>query len=289
MAVRRRGDGETPAAKPIGGLSLVLAVFVVGCTEHRPPLGTLNFTFEDRRPEDQVALLDRADFNALSMYWPGNDVLPAYLEAAGRVRGRVSIAAVLSLVPATDAPDWTTFDRTIESLQGTGVALWLLLGGAKSAPDAVAPRIREVAAKAAAGGVRVVLYPHYQMALETAEEALAALETAGTPSVSLSLHLCHELKAGNGARLREVIARTASRAELVTINGADNDVSAEGWDAAIQQLGQGDFDVRGRYLEPLRETGYSGPFLLHTFRVKGPPEEHLRASMEAWRAMTRGW
>ena len=107
------------------------------------------------------------------------------------------------------------------------------------------------------------------------------------PKVKLSLHLCHELKKGNAARLDAVIAQVAPQLALVSINGVDTSVpfSNKGWDSLILPLDKGDYDVRP-FLASLTRQGYTGPILLHNFGFKTPAEEYLSASMKRWREIS---
>ncbi len=74
---------------------------------------------------------------------------------------------------------------------------------------------------------------------------------------------------------------------LASIHGAARETDTPGWSTTIQPLDRGDLDVRNTYLLPLIRSGYTGPVLLHTFGIEGPPEEHFHRSAEAWRRMSR--
>ena len=274
-----------PRIALIGWIAIGLCACGPGST---PPLGALNFTFEARSPDEQVGLLDGLGYRGIAMFWPGMDQFAAFERAAAERSKRVPINAVLHTVTTTEPLDVSGLETVLGSMSGEGVALWLMVGGSAGVPSEIAPRIQEVADRTAAAGVELVLYPHQGTAIESAEQALAVLDAAQRPDAMLSIHLCHELKAGNGERLGEVIAKTVHRAALVTLNGANRDVSAEGWQDAIQQLGRGDLDVQQAFLEPLLAHSYSRPILLHTYGVSGAPETHLRQSMEAWRQMAKG-
>ena len=153
-------------------------------------------------------------------------------------------------------------------------------------------------ALAAAGAAAVVDAPHViaqpkvQWRLSTTwTPALDVLQQVGRPNVTLSLHLCHELKGGNQDRLREVIARTAPYIALASINGAfiERETLVHDWTLTICPLADGDFDVEHEYLRPLVDAGYAGPILLHTWGLQKEPEAHLLASQIRWRQMAAAW
>lgn len=251
------------------------------------PFGAFNFTLESRPPGEQVRVLQEQGYQGMALYWPGAEAFEE-LAAVPAVRdGGFRVFAVL--YDFAFAQPWSReqLDAILLSLASREADLWLILSGPHGPNDAMVETVREVVAMATARGVRVVMYPHDETAIETVEEALALIEAVGRPELKASLHLCHELKAGNRDRLAQVIAAAAPQLTLASINGASKNVDASGWAEAIQPLDRGDLDVRNTYLLPLIRSGYTGPLLLHTYGLEDPPEEHLRRSHAAWRRMSR--
>jgi len=132
----------------------------------------------------------------------------------------------------------------------------------------------------------VVLYPHKGFYLATAEQALALVGRVERANVGLTVNLCHELAAGNGARLPEIIRKVAPLLELVSINGA-TDRPAGNWDDYIKVLGEGTYDVPA-ILRTLTEINYTGPIGLQFYGVKGEPKANLGKAMRAWKALSGG-
>lgn len=186
-----------------------------------------------------------------------------------------------------DQPLPPDLDVAVVLLRGTGAALWMHLPArprtANSEAVALA-RIRAAADLAATAGLRVVLYPHVNCLPATAEEAFDLAGKAARPNVGLTVNLSHELAAGNGARLSEIIRRVAPRLELVTLNGA-TDRPGPLWENYIQPLGRGDYDVAA-LLRVLAEVRYAGPVGLQSYGLAGEPRATLETSMRAWRALT---
>jgi hypothetical protein len=177
--------------------------------------------------------------------------------------------------------------EAVQALRGSGAVLWLTVQGPNRPGELDAEAIRKVqeAADLAAGaGLRVVLYPHKGFYLATAEQALAWTLKIGRANVGLTVNLAHELAAGNGARLPEIIRQVAPCLQMVTLNGA-TDQSVAGWGNYIKLLGDGDYDVAA-ILRTLAEVNYRGPVGIQFYDIKGDPEENLRTTMRAWARLT---
>jgi len=249
----------------------------------RNSFGTLNFTFESRPARDQIELVDRFGYEGIAMFWPGVDEFHDFVDLEPVVSGRVRILAVLLELHVDSPPDSAAVDAILDALAPTGTDLWIIVSGSAGS-EAIAAVVRDLVDRAGERSVRVVLYPHEGFPVATAEQALALRDLVGRDALKISIHLCHELKAGNVDRLGDVIDAVAPHLVLATINGADRE-DTPGWSTTIQPLDRGDLDVAHVYLEPLVRAGYDGPVVLHTFGLVDPPEEHLARSMRAWRRM----
>ena len=145
-------------------------------------------------------------------------------------------------------------------------------------------RIRQIADLADSAGLRVVLYPHFGFQLATAEQAWSWIQRVERKNVGLTVNLAHELAAGNGPRLVEIIRKVAPALEMVSLNGA-TDRAGPGWDNYIKVLGTGDYDV-GQVLRTLAEVRYRGPVGLQAYNVKGETRANLESSFRAWKTLT---
>jgi len=270
----------------------MLLTALLGCTHAPEPslensFGAFNFTLESRPAAEQVGLLQELGYQGVAFFWPGAEAFEAFVTVPAVRSGGFRVYAVL--YDFAFAQPWSReeVDAMLRALAPHQANLWLILSGPAGPNETMVEAVREVVAMATVRGVRVVVYPHDENAIENVEEALALIEAVGRPELKASLHLCHELKAGNRDRLAEVIAAAAPQLVLASINGASREVDAPGWSAAIQPLDRGELDVRNSYLLPLIRSGYSGPLVLHTFGIEDRPEEHLRRSYSAWRRMSR--
>ena len=293
---RRRGPhAALHSVSRAGIVALALGGLLVACGGGGGgggrSLGAYNFTIEDRPVSDQVGLLVANGYRHVSFRWPPEGKIPleAFLADPRVADGTLSVLAVL-LTSAVNQPH--DAQRTADAaarLAGTGISLWLLMPGSAS-EGTVVQRVREVADLAAPQGVPVVLYPHVGQVMADAEDARRIALAAGRGNVSISLHLAHELKAGNQHRLTEVIRTVVGGVTIATINGTDTEVSPapNDWSRTILPLGDGDFDVEARYLDVLLAAGYGGPVALQTFGIAEPPESHYARSANVWRDWTSG-
>ncbi|WP_375765288.1 sugar phosphate isomerase/epimerase [Archangium gephyra] len=250
------------------------------------PFGAFNFTLESRPASEQIALLEGLGYEGMALYWPGVAAFETFATQPAVREGRFRLFAVLYDF-RYDTP-WSReeVDAMLAALAPRGTDVWLLLSSTAAPRETMVEAVRELVGMATAQGVRVVVYPHDEHAIETVEEALALLQAVDRPELKASLHLCHELKAGHRDRLAEVIAAAAPQLVLASIHGAARE-DTPGWSTTIQPLDRGDLDVLNTYLRPLIRSGYTGPVLLHTFGIEQPPEEHFRRSHAAWREMSR--
>lgn len=100
------------------------------------------------------------------------------------------------------------FREVIRMLKGSDTIIWLTLRDGERGrqdDDAVAI-VREVARLAQESGLKVSIYPHAGFYVATTEDALRIAGAADCPNVGVTLNLCHELFAGNSARLEKIIS-----------------------------------------------------------------------------------
>jgi len=166
----------------------------------------------------------------------------------------------------------------MKQLEGTGVVLWMTVNG-KTDDEKATALLRELADAAAKHGVKIALYPHLGNYIATTTQAIRLVKKVDRKNVGVSINLCHELKAGCGPKLPEIIKAAAPYLFMVSINGADH---KGGWDKLIRPLGDGEFDVFG-FLKKLNAAGYRGPIGLQCYAVKGDQVKNLKRSMATWK------
>jgi sugar phosphate isomerase/epimerase len=287
-------------------LGLALLLGLLGCAGAPParalpnPFHVFHFCMAQLSPARQAALAREVGYDGLAFQGSGDRrVLD---EVAAYQRDRQTPLAALLWGLAYDAPepfDAALVDALSRALSGTGTILWLTVSSRQPPPFVrderedrrAAEAIQRFADIARRHGVVVALYPHDGEYLATAEHALRLIHLADRAgdgdNLKLSLHLCHELRAGHGARLAEVLQATLPWLAVVSISGANNAVTpgSPDWSDAIQVLGEGDYDVQG-FLDTLVAAGYTGPLVLHTYGLRGEPRDLLTRSFRAWRTLS---
>ena len=176
--------------------------------------------------------------------------------------------------------------NTLEKLSlihDTGAILWIHLHG-EAPEESVVADLRILADRAAEHGVRVAIYPHAGIYVETASHALRLVKQVDRTNLGMSINVCHELRAGNADELPRLVHEAKDHLFLVSINGATRVKNAQrehGWSRLIMPLGEGDFDLLP-FLHELQRLDYRGPIGLQCYRVSGEPEEILPSAMTEW-------
>ena len=285
-----------------GGVLGLVLVGLLGCAGASPSRALPNafhvfhFCMAQLTPARQAALARDVGYDGLAFQGSGDRRVLEEVAAYQRDR-QTPLAALLWRI-TYDAPepfDAVLVDELARALSGTGTLLWLTVTSGQPPPlvrdehedRRAAQVIQRFADIARRHGVVVALYPHDGEYLASAEHALRLIhlaERAGAQdNLKLSLHLCHELRAGNGARLAEVVQATLPHVAVVSISGANRAVTpgSPDWSDTIQVLGEGDYDVQG-FVNTLVDAGYTGPFVLHTYGLQGEPRELLTRAFRAW-------
>jgi len=182
--------------------------------------------------------------------------------------------------PGSESPYPPELETTVKQLEGTQTRLWLTVQG-NTDPEQAARVVRSIADVADPRGVQIVLYPHFGFYVATARDALRLVKKVDRKNVSVSINLCHELRAGNASELGAIIKETAPHLGLISVNGAERE---GGWDELIKTLDRGEFDLVA-FLKQLSEAGYAGPVGLQCYNIKGDQRANLVRSMNAWKQL----
>ncbi len=251
------------------------------------PLGVFDFDLRGANPPEQIHSLDGIGFDGITMWMNSPQDLAKFKAYRVAVPATRLIAGLVIL--KADKPDGINFDHlrnVARELAGMNGKLWLIVGGDKKDTDSIVKLIRKVADIAAAEKIGVSIYPHDNQAIETAEEALVFLKKAERDNLTISVHQCHELRAGNIDRLDAVVKAVLPYMDLVTVCGSDrktNDNSKD-WSDAIKPFGEGDFDPK-IFLRVLERNQFKGQVILHTFGLQKKPADHYRKSFELYQQM----
>ncbi len=273
--------------KPLLAISLCALFTAMAPAQDRAaanPLGVFDFDFRGSTPADKIRSIETLGFCGISMFFNNeNDI--ARLEQYQAADPDLNFIAGLFVNDHTTKLDLSRLDKVIAKLAESDAILWLIMRGSPENEESVVRRIREISDRAAEEKVLVCLYPHDGdlHTYKTAEEALTYLEKANRPNLSLSVHLCHELRGGHGNRLAEVIKKVRPYLKLTSISGANHAVTPgdDDWSDTIKPLSEGDFDTT-IFLRALKDANYRGPIILHTFGLAKKPADHHSESMRVY-------
>jgi sugar phosphate isomerase/epimerase len=265
-------------------------------------LGAFDFDFARLGTDEvsQINAVESIEYSGLVMQIGSEkklEILKRYQEAIGDAPFKV-YAGFFGVDLAGDlAAQNAHLDNVIPILKKSDAKLWVILsakGGKKVEREQIVEFLRSLAERTKATGVELVIYPHFSGGrnplnvnlIETAEEALPYVEEIGSDNLFISLHLCHEIKGGNGDRLDEVAAKIKPWLRLPSINGADIDAEHEkiGWTRGIQPLTMGDYDS-SKLLKALKSVDYEGPVILHTFGLQKAAADHHQTSFKRFQKM----
>lgn len=251
------------------------------------PFGVFDFNLRGKDPAEQIHSLDGIGFDGIAM--PLNSPadlarLQAYLAAKPDLKLFAGLVHLQADKP--QAIPRAHLRLVAAKLAEMHAKLWLIVGGTKGADANILAVITEVADIAAAANVGVSLYPHDNTAVETAEEALVYLKQANRPNLTISVHQCHEMRAGNTGRLDAVMDAVGRYMDIVTLCGSDKNVNdnSKDWSDAIKPLGEGDYDPKD-FLRALRRHHFNGPVILHTFGLMDKPPSHYETSFKIYQKM----
>jgi sugar phosphate isomerase/epimerase len=259
------------------------------------PLFVYNFGGLDKYTiEEQVTLVHRSGYAGMSI-----DIgSAAKLDDFDRYRAAAKLVDGFKIYTAFYrfnydektgfSRDWTA---VVDRLAGTGTDLWLITGKPQEGltPALLEKELRALVNYAASKSLKVTLYPHSKNMVATAEEALVYVEKINLPNFDLAVHTCHEIRAGNAARVEEVLEKVKQHLGYVTIAGADNvpnltTSSAEWEGSTLKPLYRGNFDLT-RVLKKLRALDYRGSIGFINHRITEAPDTYLplsKATYDQW-------
>ena len=264
----------------------------IALPSHFVPFG---MCFGELTAAEQIARCQSRGFTGLGIQNFDIATLQAFVAHPEVASGRFRIYSALwwtntDTVFATSVI--TNLKPKLAELKKLNAALWMVCdtNGATNRIANAVTNLQKVADACALYGVTLVIYPHGGCAIDRAEQAKALLPQINRTNVKISIHLCHEIMAGNGARIAAVVAAVKNDIVLASISGSSIAVYPDdNWAHQIQPLDMGDYDIRP-FLQALADAGYSGPIELHTYNLGDPgevpaPTDHLTRSMRKWRTL----
>lgn len=263
---------------------LMMLAFCSGVQAERPFFTFDNGLTDIKDVEEQAKLLK--DLGYAGICTRPKNATDAMIAAFDKHGVQIMATYVVLSVEASKTEVPEEIVTHFKKLKGRQTVVWLSLNNSKAPIESAVELTRNVCDKAAENGLNVVFYPHVGCLTERIPTCMKILKAAGRKNLGLSFTLCHFLAQNDHRGIESMLKEMGTDLKLVLINGA-NELPAPkaDWKALIQPLGKGTLDV-GRVIKTLDEIGYDGPVGLQCYQVPGPAQEHLKASMEAWRRLS---
>lgn len=252
------------------------------------PFFTLDTATKDAKHptiREQAPMLEELGYRGISVGYQGTDSLAETLKVLDQ--HNLHLFPIYTGVNIdADKPAYDpSLPKAIEMLHGRNTILWLFVRSnshersSRQGDRRAVEIITDLAEIASRHGVRIALYPHSGFWLETVEDAVRIADQVDRRNVGVTFNLCHWLKVQPDTSAESLIKQAMPRLFVVTINGADK--GGQNWKTLIQTLDRGTFDLP-RFLETLRDAGYTGPIGFQGYGIGGDVHDNLNRSMKAW-------
>jgi len=273
----------------------VILAFAFGCiqavaVELPNPFFAMDTGTQDathKTPAEQVALVKEVGFAGVGPTYHNAAELQQWLVALDQ--NRLKMFAIYLQLRLDDVPaSLALVKEAAAALRGWDTLLWLYVTDKRGTPfdpndDAVAVQaLREISGYAKDAGLRVALYPHTGLYVQSVEDAVRLAEKVNRENLGVTFNLCHWLMV-DGKDLAASMKAAQLYLFCVTINGAD--AGGTSWKELIQPLDRVTYDVF-QLLRLLRKMKYTGPIGLQHYGIGGDARENLEHSMEGWKRLS---
>ncbi|MFD2727139.1 TIM barrel protein [Hyunsoonleella rubra] len=272
-------------------LSLFILSMYVGAQGIDKSLYAFDFKMDSLTIPQRAELFDKLGYSGTTFIVKNDKQikkLQDYLKTEAFSSGKLSIPVVyFPFNSSNDSEKENKLWRKALSALPKGTDLWVIILKKDATKEKTLALLKNMTTEAQKSSRNIVIYPHDNCFIESAEEAIPYIEELNAPNLYLTLHLCHELRAGNGNRLLDVAIKSAPYLKFASISGSnitmfDNDKG--NWSDAIKPLGKGDFDV-SKFISVLQKIKFQGKTMLHTFGIEEAPKEHLSHSIKKWNTL----
>ncbi len=255
------------------------------------PITSYNFGgLQELGPKAQIDLLHSTGYDGIILKSATKEDFQDLDEAiaAAESLSDFKIDAIFERYNFGDDPERRErWKEVVDKISGKDIQLWVIFGKKMEGitDTFIENKLREIVTYAAPKNVEVILYPHSSCYLESAEEALPFVDKINHPNLNLAFHLYHEVRAKNGHRIDEVIAKVSHRLGAVTLAGTDTiaDYSSPlaRDTSTIKPLGRGNYDLNN-FIAILNEANYKGSVGFMNFAIKEDPGIYLPRSVKVW-------
>ncbi len=253
-------------------------------------LYTFDFSINDRPINENARLLKDMGYKGIVLNVNSDtqlDKLNNYLATEEFQSGALTIPVIYyvwngdNAAEKGDNPRWKSIMNSIPE----STSFWLLENSSSPTRGKIIQALKEMTNEAKKLNKDVVIYPHDHHFIDNAEDAVSYIKEVNADNLFTTVHLCHELREGNIDRMSEVIENTKEYLKYVSISGAfnvDTNAPQGPWEDVIRPLDDSaGYDLEN-YVRYLRESGYTGEVVLHTFGITRQAEDHMTSSLTVW-------
>jgi len=275
-------------------LTALIIMFFTSCDRSvEPSLYVYNFGgLEKLSPIEQVNMIKEKGYKGLILQMASQhhvENLPVFLSIADADNEFEIPAVFIRYNFDASVIDRNRWRNVVDLIKGKSIVLWVIFGPVQPNvnDDTIEGVLNEMLDYTTNKSVKIAVYPHSDCYFETCEQVLPIIQHINHPNLSTVLHTCHELKAGNGHRLNEVIENSIDYLSFVTIAGANQEINFSTPrtrdTSTIKPIGVGEFDLT-MFVSKLKKEGYDGDYAFINFGIdrRYDLESYLESSLREW-------
>ncbi|QBN17895.1 sugar phosphate isomerase/epimerase family protein [Flavobacterium nackdongense] len=260
------------------------------------PVASYNYGgLEKKTPQEQLQLLENSGYDGIVLKSEKIEDFNSLEEfiRLDEMNSKFKINAVFERYNFNDSEERKErWKKVVDKIANRNIQIWIIFGKKTEGitDDFIDQKLREITNYAKQKKVEVILYPHSDCYIASAEEALPFVEKINNSNLKLAIHLYHEVRAGNGARIAEVFDKVKHRLGAVTFAGTN--VVADYTNpktrdlSTIKPVGTGDFDLT-HFILPLKKSNYKGTVTIMNFGITESPEVYLPKSLAEWNRLVK--
>ena len=258
------------------------------------PIASYNYGgLEKKSPKEQMQLLENFGYDGIvvkSEKIEDFNNIDEFIRL-DEMNSKIKITAVFERYNFNDPEERKErWKKVVDKISNKNIQIWIIFGKKTDGiTDAfIEQKLIEITKYSKQKNVEVIVYPHSDCYIASAEEALPFVEKINNPNLKLALHLYHEVRAGNGSRINEVFEKVKKHLGAVTLAGtnveADYTNTRTRDKSTIKPIGNGDFDLTN-FIAPLKKSKYKGTVVLMNFGITENPEDYLPQSLTEWKRL----
>ena len=255
------------------------------------PIFAMSYGFPDFSIEEQIDFLAGSGFDGIALHIWNDETFENLWRAQQKAQvtaGHFKIFGLYMPVDIQNSRHRELLSRVIDAVEAQSIPLWVTTKNREVSESDIVAFYRELTREAAAKSVDIVIYPHDRHFILSAEGSLKIIRQVEADNLYTTLHLNHELRKGNGARLEAVVRNVMPYVKLASLSGANElglyNQGSRDWSDVVQALTQTKFDVHIFY-KLLQRYEYRGPVGYNNFGIAGDPRIHHRETL----AIIRSW